>query len=142
MWSGDCVLSWHSFLSNYKFNNKNKCITNVRLPHNKVQKDLQLLNISPIRILQRTKLVKNIILRNFSYVTFSQKVNIKRDIKNFLFWAPIKHPFLTKILKIHIAYALSQNKPVLHIEFHGNRLGRSQVMPVQTDRQKIIIPKM
>ena len=37
-------------------------------------------NIAPIKILQRTKLVKNIILRNICYVTFSQKVNIKRDI--------------------------------------------------------------
>ena len=36
--------------------------------------------IAHIKILQRTKLVKNIILRNFSYVTFSQKVDIKRDI--------------------------------------------------------------
>ena len=38
------------------------------------------LNIAPIEILQRTKLVKNIILRNVCYVKFSQKVNIKRDI--------------------------------------------------------------
>ena len=38
------------------------------------------LNIRPINILQRNKLAKNIILRNFSYVIFSQKVNIKRDI--------------------------------------------------------------
>ena len=41
------------------------------------------LNIAPIKILQRTKLVKNIIMRNFCYVTFSQKVNIKRDIYSF-----------------------------------------------------------
>ena len=93
------------------------------------------LNIAPIKILQRTKLVKNIILRNFCYVTFSQKVNIKRDIQNFLFWAPNKPPFLRKILKIHIAYTLSHTKPVLHTEFHGNRLSRSPVMPAQTDRQ-------
>ena len=37
------------------------------------------LNIAPIKILQRIKL-KNIILRNFRYVTFSQKVDTKRDI--------------------------------------------------------------
>ena len=39
------------------------------------------------------------------------------------------------MLKIHIAYTLSQNKPVLHTEFRGNRLGRSPVMLTQTDRQ-------
>ena len=95
-----------------------------------------------MEILQRTKLVKNIILRNFCYVTVSRKVNIKRDILNFLFWAPNKLPFLIKILKIHIAYTLSQSKPVLHTEFHGNRFSRSPVMPpqtyTQTDRQKRI----
>ena len=47
------------------------------------------LNIAPIKILQRTKLVKHIILRNFCHVTFSQKVNIQ----NFSFWAPNKPPF-------------------------------------------------
>ena len=45
---------------------------------------------------------------------------------------PNKPPFLRKILKIHIAYTLSQNKPVLHTEFHGNRFSRSSVMPAQT----------
>ena len=92
------------------------------------------LNIA-LKILQRAKLLKNIILRTFCYVTFSQKVNIKRDIQNFLLWAPNKLPFLRKISKIHIAYTLSQNKPVLglHTEFHGNRFSRSQVMPAQTD---------
>ena len=49
---------------------------------------------------------------------------------NFLFWAPLK-----KILKIHIAYTLSQNKPGLHTEFHENRLSRSPVMLAQADRQ-------
>ena len=96
------------------------------------------LNIAHIKILQRTKLVKNIILRNFCHVIFSQKVNIKRDIQNFLnflIWAPNKPPFLRKILKIHIAYTLSLTKPVLHTEFHGNLFSRSPVMPAQTDRQ-------
>ena len=38
-------------------------------------------------------------------------------------------------MKIHIAYTLSQTKPVLHAEFHGNRFSRSPVMPAkQTDR--------
>ena len=39
-------------------------------------------------------------------------------------------------MKIHIAYTPSQNKPVLHTEFRGNRIGRSPVMPAQSDRQK------
>ena len=43
----------------------------------KYKKVCNSLNISPIKILLRTKLVQNIILHNFSYVTFSQKVNIK-----------------------------------------------------------------
>ena len=93
------------------------------------------LNITPIKILQRTKLVQNIILRNFCPLTFSQKINIKRDISNFSFWASNKPPFLRQILKIHIAYTLSQNKPVLHTEFHGNRFSRSLVMPAQRDTQ-------
>ena len=38
------------------------------------------LNIHAIKILQRTKHVENIMVSNFSYVTFSQKVNIKQDI--------------------------------------------------------------
>ena len=38
-------------------------------------------------------------------------------------------------MKIHIAYGLSQAKPVLHTEFHGNPFSRSPVMPAQTDRQ-------
>ena len=38
-------------------------------------------------------------------------------------------------MKIYIAYTLSQTKPVLHTEFHGNRFSRSPVMPAQTDRQ-------
>ena len=42
------------------------------------------LNIRPIKILQRTKHVENIMVSNFSYVTFSQKVNIKQDISIFL----------------------------------------------------------
>ena len=48
---------------------------------------------------------------------------------------PNKPPFLRKILKIHIAYTLSQTKSVLHIELHGNRFSRSPVMPAQTDTQ-------
>ena len=36
---------------------------------------------------------------------------------------------------------VSQKKPVLHTEFHGNRLGRSPVMPAQTHSQKKRIPK-
>ena len=36
-------------------------------------------------------------------------------------------------MKIHIAYSLSQMKPVLHREFHGNRFNRSPMMPAQTD---------
>ena len=51
-----------------------------------------------------------------------------------MFWAPNKPPFLRKILKIHIAYTLGENKSVLHTEFHGNRFSRSPVMPAQTDR--------
>ena len=92
------------------------------------------LNIASIKILQRTKLVKNTIVLNFCHATFSQKVNIKRDIYNFLFRAPNKPPFLGKILKIHIAYTLSQNKPASHTEFSENRFSRSPVMPAQTDR--------
>ena len=38
-------------------------------------------------------------------------------------------------MKIHIAYTLSETKPALHTEFHGNRFSRSPVMPAQTDRQ-------
>ena len=109
-----------------------KMFYSLIIKHKKLSSSL---NIAPIKILQRTKLVKNIILRNFRYVTFSQKVNIKQDIQNFLFWAPNKPLLLRNILKIHIAYILSQNKPVLHTEFHGNRFSRSPVMPVQTDRQ-------
>ena len=100
----------------------------------KYKKLSRFLNVAPIKILQRTKLVKNIFLHNFCNVTFSRKVNM-RDIQNFLFWAPNKPPFLRKILKIHIAYTLSQTKPVLHTEFHGNRFSRSPVMPAQADRQ-------
>ena len=36
-----------------------------------------LLNIRPIKILQRTKLVRDIILKHFCYVIFSQIVNSK-----------------------------------------------------------------
>ena len=39
------------------------------------------------------------------------------------------------ILKIHIAYTLSQTKPVLHTEVHGNLFSRFPVMPAQTDTQ-------
>ena len=106
----------------------------VPLPRNKIQKGLQLLKYCFYQNFQRTKLLKNIILRNFCYITFSQKVNIKRDIQNLLVWAPNKPPFLRKLLKIHIAYTLRQNIPVLHTEFHGNRFSRSPVMPAQTDR--------
>ena len=49
---------------------------------------------------------------------------------DYLFLAYNKPSFLRKILKIHIAYTLSQNKPMLH----GNRFSRSPVMPAQTDR--------
>ena len=74
-------LSGPPCLSDLKIlNNKNKRMTNVRLPYNKVQKVCNSLNIRPFKILQRTKLFKSIILRNFCYVTFYQKVNIKRDI--------------------------------------------------------------
>ena len=38
-------------------------------------------------------------------------------------------------LQIYIAYTLSKNKSVLHIEFHGNRFSHSPVMPAQTGRQ-------
>ena len=77
---------------------------------------------------------KKFLAYRFIYIKISQKVNIKRDISNFPFWAPNKPPFLRKILKIHIAYTLSQTKAVLHTEFHGNRFSRSPVMPAQTDR--------
>ena len=93
------------------------CTTKMhKMMYSLIIKDRKLsssLNIAPIKILQRTKLVKNIILRNICYATFSQKLNIKRDISNFLFWTPNKPPFLRKILKIHISYTLSQTKPVL-----------------------------
>ena len=76
-----CCLSWTHCLSDLiLINNKNKLITNVRLSHIKPQKGLQLLKFSSYQNFTMNKLVKNIILRNFSYVTFSQKVNIKRDI--------------------------------------------------------------
>ena len=84
-------------------------------------------NIAPIKILQRTKLVKNIFLHNFCHVTFSQKINIKRDISNFSFWAPNKPPFLRKILKIHIAYSLSDQTRVTY------RVSWKSVQPFSSD---------
>ena len=95
-------------------------------------------NIGPIKILQRTKLVKNVILRNFSYVTPSQKSILREIFRIFLFWAPTNPHFLRKIVKIH---TYSKSAQYVTTEFHGNRFSHSPVMPAQTDRQKRI-PKM
>ena len=56
------------------------------------------LNIRPIKILQRTKFVKNIILRNFSYVTFSKKP-ILSEIFRIFYFGPLINPLFMKDVK-------------------------------------------
>ena len=70
---GDCIL----FSTTENTTEKTEMFYSLIIKYKRLSSSL---NIDPIKILQRIKLVKNIILRNSCYVTFSQKVTIKRDI--------------------------------------------------------------
>ena len=78
--SGASVLFCHGPLLG--FNNSTTKYTNAwwEFLAIKYKKLCNSLNIRSTKILQGMKLVKNIVLHNLSYLTFSQKVNIKRDI--------------------------------------------------------------
>ena len=95
------VRRFHIVLSSsLGFNNwiiNNKCILNVwpwfdslAIKYKKLSSSL---NISSIKILHGTKLVKNIILHNFCHVTFSQKSILSEIFRIFCFVPLINPPF-------------------------------------------------